>query len=59
MNSTELGLYYIRHYYTTEEVESMKREYKTMNLEKYGASFPSYVAYCYERDNNPADPHCW
>lgn len=59
MNSAELGLYYIRHYYTTEAVEAMRSEYKAMNLEKYGTSFPAYVAYCYENDNQPTDPHCW
>lgn len=57
MNSTELGLYYIRHYYTTEAVEAMRREFKAMNLDD--SNFPSYVAYCYEIDNQPADPHCW
>lgn len=53
----EQGKHLIRNYYTSEAIAEMKRGFHSMHLPE--EEFPAYVAFCYDMDNAPVDPHCW
>lgn len=53
----EKGKHLLRHYYNPEAIAEMKHDFHSMHLPE--EEFPAYVAYCYEMDNSPVDPHCF
>lgn len=57
VEAIERGKYLIRRCYTTEAIKEMYREFLALHLSE--EEFPAYVAYCYDEENAPIDPHCW
>ena len=57
IEAIERGKRLIRSYYTSEAIKEMYHEFLEMHLAD--EEFPVYVAYCYDLENAPVDPHCW
>lgn len=55
----EKGKYLTRYYYTAEAVAEMLKEFHRELPMLSDDEFPAYVAYLYDLENAPVDPHCW
>lgn len=53
----EAGKHLLRYYYNAEAIAEMRREFRLLKLSE--EEFPAYVAYCYDIENAPVNPHCW